>query len=220
MRSCNCDSIADHFDEAHLEERLAQYRKGRLPIATQILLGALSTLDLQDLRLLDIGGGSGTIMQVLFAQGIRHATLVEIADAYLDAAKRDARDRGLEDQVEFLLGDFVEIADRVGEADLVTLDRVVCCYPHMPSLVGTSISKAVQWYALSHPRDTWWARFAFVSENWLRRLKGDPFTAYVHDVSAMESIIEQAGFRREFHRRTWFWEVAIFRRVDEIDPVA
>jgi len=211
MSSC-CEPIADHFDEEHLDARLAEAKKGGLPIATQILLEALSALNLENARLLDVGGGTGTIMFVLFEKGIRQAVLVEIAAAYLEAAETESQERGVRDRVDFVEGDFVQVSEQIQPADVVTLDRVVCCYPDMEALVQASVRKSLEWYALSYPRDRWWARVVIASENWLRRLRGDPFTAYVHDVPAMEAILDRAGFERQFLRRTWLWEVSIYRR--------
>ena len=42
---------------------------------------------------------------------------------------QEARDAGLLDRIDFVDGDFVRRAAETDEADIVTLDRVVCCYP-------------------------------------------------------------------------------------------
>ncbi len=42
------------------------------------------------------------------------------------------------------LGDFVEVAGSIQPADIVTLDRVICCYPDVERLVGLSSQRATR----------------------------------------------------------------------------
>src|SRR6478752_4840168 len=73
------------------------------------------------------------------------------------------------ERVRYLDGDFVALADRVEPADLVALDRVICCYPDMTALVGRSAALARRRYGVVYPRDTWLGRVGFVVLNsWLR----------------------------------------------------
>ena len=45
------------------------------------------------------------------------------------------------------------------------LDRVICCYPNMDSLVSASARHATRFYALSYPRGTWWVRIPMLVLN-------------------------------------------------------
>ena len=45
------------------------------------------------------------------------------------------------------------MSDEIEAADVVTLDRVICCYPDMEALVGRSAERALRLYGLVHPRD-------------------------------------------------------------------
>ena len=47
---------------------------------------------------------------------------------------------------------------RLPAATIVTLDRVICCYPDMERLVRTSAEKARRLYGAVYPRERWWAR--------------------------------------------------------------
>ena len=85
--------------------------------------------------LLDIGGGVGALQHELLEAGMSNATHVDASRAYLHASRVEAARRGHDGRVEYTYGDFVDLAPSLSSADLVTLDRVVCCYPHMPALV-------------------------------------------------------------------------------------
>jgi hypothetical protein len=54
----------------------------------------------------------------------------------------------------FQYGDFVALAPALSAADVVTLDRVICCYDDMPALVGRSAALAERLYGVVYPRDT------------------------------------------------------------------
>ena len=82
--------------------------------------------------LLEIGGGIGDIQLELLKTGAARATNVELATQYESVASELIHDRGLDDRVDRRLGDFVREADTIPGADVVVMNRVVCCYP-MPS---------------------------------------------------------------------------------------
>ena len=214
MPYCHCEAIEYHFDQAFVEAKLNHYKQKGPPIATRILVEALKAQELRAVSLLDIGGGIGTIMHELFPEGITSAILVETASAYLTLAEAEARQRGYHEHVQYVYGDFVEIEDKIPKVDLVTLDRVVCCYPDMERLIETSAAKSGTWYALSYPRDRWYVRVEHAYSNWRRRRRGDPFKTYVHRERRMEELLAKAGFQRCFHRATRMWQVSLYYRTE------
>src|SRR5258708_39620563 len=148
MPSCQCQGIETQFNRREAANKLADYRKkGPLP-STRLLIAALLDAGVQDRTLLDIGGGIGAIQCELLKAGARAAVNVDASSAYLGAAQQEAHRQGLSGRVEYHQGDFVELADAIPPADIVTLDRVICCYPDMPALVGLSADRARQLYAL------------------------------------------------------------------------
>ena len=114
------------------EARLSQERVVDAPDA--LLLEAIRAQTPERASVLDIGGGVGAIEhEKLLAAGAAHATSVDASAAFLDAAHREAERRGWADRLTQRRGDFVALADEVDDADVVTLDRVICCYPDDPS---------------------------------------------------------------------------------------
>ena len=105
---------------------------------------------------LDIGAGIGVLHHELLDRGTRSAVHVEVARAYVDAARRESERRGHAERVKFLHGDLLALGPSVDSADLVTLDRVVCCYAALEPLVRLSAEKARRYYALSFPHDRWY----------------------------------------------------------------
>jgi SAM-dependent methyltransferase len=212
MTTCQCQGIKLQFNAREAAHKLADYHKhGPIP-STRLLIAALKDAGIQDRTLLDIGGGLGAIQLELLKAGARAAVSVEASPAYLDTARQEARRQGLSDRVEYHQGDFVELASDIPPADIVTLDRVICCYPDMPALVGRSAEHARQLYALVYPRDTAWVRLGLRLENLFQRLKRSPFRVFAYPTPAIEALLQARGWRRRQHRLTGPWQVAVYGR--------
>jgi magnesium-protoporphyrin O-methyltransferase len=99
------------------------------------MLKAIRSLGLHEATLLDIGGGVGVLHHELLQDFALTATHVDASSAYLSAAREAAARLGHAARVEFIHADFTDIASSIPEADVVTLDRVVCCYPDSQRLL-------------------------------------------------------------------------------------
>ena len=192
---------------------LAQYRRGKKGRTTSMLIQALLDLGVGGQTLLDIGGGLGVIQLELLKGGTATATSVEISSAYLEAARQEAAREGLDERIAWLHGDFVALADDVPTADIVTLDRVVCCYPDYKELIGKSVGKAGKVYALVFPKDLWVIRQGLKLMNWIFKAQKSLYVAYLHPVAEIDRIIRASGFTPAYQHSTLGWHVWVYRRV-------
>ena len=156
----------------------------------------------------------GAVHLELLEAGAASAVDVDGSPAYLAVARDEARRRGVADRVRHEGGDFVELAAAIAPADLVALDRVVCCYPDMPALVTAAATRSRRRLGLVYPRDTWWIRTGSVTVNTIFRLFRRRLRFYVHRTADVEGVVIGAGLRRAYHRRRVFWQVSVFERVD------
>ena len=203
---------ANQFNRRRAVRELRDYRRrGPIP-TTKALIGALVRMGVGQSTLLDIGGGVGAIQIELLAAGARAATSVDAASSYQDIARVEAERRGVTDRITYLLGDFVELASEVSTADIVTLDRVVCCYAHMEPLLRLSAERCRRLYGLVYPRERWLAHAVVGVENAFRRLVRNPFRSFIHSVEAMDELIRSLGFTLRHKLRTLAWEVVIYER--------
>lgn len=165
------------------------------------------------MTVLDVGAGVGAVYLELLKAGAEHATDVDGSPAYIDAARGEAARQRLVDRVTYLAGDFVELAPEVAPADLVALDRVVCCYPDMRALVRLSVERARRRYGLVYPRDTWWIRAGSAVANAVARLFRRRVRIYLHRTADVEAIVAAAGLAPAFRRTGVVWQVVVFERV-------
>jgi magnesium-protoporphyrin O-methyltransferase len=111
-----------------------------------------------------------------------------------------------------LRGDLLDAIRHVERADVVTMDRVVCCYPLYAELLREALQRATRTFAFSYPRDRWYVRAAVWVENAARRRRTSGFRTFVHPQGSMHALIEHAGFERVAHAQTIAWAADVFAR--------
>ena len=207
------ECAADHqFNEKKATEELKRYRtKGPGP-TTRLLQQSLEQAGTLSGTLLDIGSGIGSLTFGLLERGVTHAVAVDASSAYNGAARQEAERLGRADAVDFVHADFVSVASTLPAATLVTLDRVVCCYPCYEALLNAALDHAEEWLALSYPRDVWYVRLGVTLENAQRRLRKNSFRTFVHPAGRMEAVFRLAGFELSTRRETWMWSVDVYTR--------
>ena len=212
MTCSHCEGADSLFGRRMARRELKKYRKSGPSVTTELLLGVLREQGAEYSSLLDIGGGVGAIQHAARDWGAPLITSVDASSAYLEAARQEAIHSGYSERSAYVLGDFVEIAESVPQADIVTLDRVVCCYPDMPGLVRKSAAKAQKMYGLVFPRSHLLMRASLKIINvfsWLRR---NAFRVYAHDPVAIQRHAHEAGLRRIYVGGTILWRVEVYTR--------
>jgi magnesium-protoporphyrin O-methyltransferase len=213
MNCCRPASAWDvMFDVKQARHDLKQFRRNGPEPTTRALINLLRARDVGSATLLDIGGGVGAIHHELLDTGATSAVHADASSSYIGVAREEAERRGHADRVEFVYGDFVANAATIGAADVVTLDRVICCYADMPALVSASASRARKLYGAVFPRNRWYLRLAFRVINWLMALRRRTFRVYLHDPSAIDAAVEREGLKRRSSAQTFVWHVVVYAR--------
>lgn len=215
---CQCEGIERCFDPRRVTNELARYRKRGMAKGTRLLDEALRAQGVEGLTLLDIGGGVGGVIHALLRAGVRQATDVDASAAYLAAARDEAQRQGLADRISFQHGDFVALAPTLPAADVVTLDRVICCYDDMPALVRLSAARAERLYGVVYPRDTWWVRLFIRIENVVMRAKRAPMRFFVHPTRAVDTMIRAQGLEQRCYKTAGPWQAVVYARTERTQP--
>ena len=186
-------------------------RQGFEPSQKQLVEG-LTRNGLEDATLLEIGCGVGYVHQRLLQAGAASAVGVDLSSKMLDEARNQAREQDLSERTDYREGDFVELADSIAPADVVILDKVICCYPDADTLVRRSAPKAVRLYGFTVPRDRWSVRVAMWVARAMLALIRCGFRSYVHDPAAIDRVLRDAGFGRVFEDDTFVWLTRVYAR--------
>jgi SAM-dependent methyltransferase len=201
-----------HFDEKIAKRDLESYRKKGPGPTARLLRDLLGDTGAVEGTLLDVGSGIGGLSFELLERGVERAIAVDASAAYLAAAAEEATRRDRLGAVEFMHGDFVDVGRQIPSATIVTLDRVICCYPSFEPLLNEALRHAEHAFAYSYPRDLWYVHAAIGVENGVRSLKRNPFRAFVHPVGRMTQVIEEAGLHLAARRQTWQWSADVWVR--------
>ncbi|MHA1907350.1 MAG: class I SAM-dependent methyltransferase [Candidatus Thorarchaeota archaeon] len=212
MKSCQCEAIESHFTQKKAAKELEQYRKAGPSKNTRMLIDAIVAEGISGMTLLDIGGGVGTIQHELLKAGVSSCFNVESSQAYIEAAKEEAKRQEQADSISHLHGNFVDLATDVPDCDIVTLDRVICCYHDVNALVDLSSERARKIYAVVYPRNLWWTRKFTTLDNLFLRIQRNPFRSFIHPTEVVDGIVRSKGFELMFFREIRFWQVVVYRR--------
>ncbi len=210
--TCQCKGIEDEFNERLARKELKSYRKRGPRRTTRILIESLREATESIDSLLDIGGGVGAIQHEFGKSGVTRITSVDASSAYLACAREEGDQTSAQSDRTYLLGDFLDHADVVQPADVVSLDRVLCCYDDVEGLVRRSAEKTVKAYGLVYPRSAWWSRLVFKAINATMKLRRSCFRVFVHSPVLVEDLLEANGFEAFSRSTGLLWQVVVYRR--------
>jgi Methyltransferase domain len=202
----------EQFNAEEARRDLLEYRASGPDPSTRRLVHALIAQGVEGATLLDIGGGVGAVQLELLAAGAASSVDVDASADYLEVAEAEAEERGWRDRTRYLHGDFTGMAAEIQAADIVTLDRVICCYPDARALIGHSASKARRLYGLVHPVDRWWTRLLAALGNLGSRLFRNPYRLYIHRQELIDMLVRAEGLEPVSVRTAWYWRTAVYRR--------
>lgn len=176
------------------------------------MVAAASEGGLAGARVLEIGGGIGTFQSELLEAGAERGEIVELVPAWEPYARELAREKGLDDRTSFRVADVFEEPEIVDPADVVVMNRVVCCSPDGVELAGVAARLARRTLVLSYPRDVFWMRAGLGILNVLFRIGRRSFRVFLHTREALLGAAQSEGLRLVETGRDGPWEFAALRR--------
>lgn len=209
---CRARPVEQMFRPETARQNLESYRKKGLGALSRRMVEAAAHGGLEDARVLDIGGGIGAVQAELLERGADTGEIAELVSSYEDPALELAREKGLEGRVSYRVADILETPGAVGPADVVVMNRVVCCSPDGPALAAAAARLTRRTLVLSFPRDVFWARAGVRFLNawlWLMRRS---FRTFVHPTAKLLAAAEGEGLHLVERGNDAFWEFAALSR--------
>jgi SAM-dependent methyltransferase len=191
----------------------ARYRtKGADPMARSLARRA-ARRRVAGASVLEIGGGVGQVALELLKAGAATAEVVELLPEYEPFVRELASGAGVSEQLSFRVADVVADPAAAAPADVVVLNKVVCCTPDGVELAAVAAELARTTLVLSFPRQTWWVRAGFGTVNLYLRLRGRRFRVFVHPHAALEDAVAAAGLSPASAKNGPLFRIAAFERV-------
>ena len=200
------------FSERQARSEAKRYRRKGLDATSRRIVDFLKQQGVEGRTVLEVGGGIGAIQIELLKAGAARAVSVELTPTYEEEAATLLRDQGLTDRVERRIMDFAAAGDSVPSADIVIMNRVVCCYPDMPRLAGAASDHTREVLVMSFPKRTWWLWVGLGLGNAILRAMRREFQIFLHPPKRILATSEQHGLRTIFDESGVMWTVAALRR--------
>jgi SAM-dependent methyltransferase len=208
---CCFDDWVDHWtSQARTKPTAAK--------VTASLLDAITEAGVADRTILDVGCGIGDLAMEVVARGGASGTGFDLSPKAIGEARRLAASRGVGDRMRFEVGDGAKLD--LPAADIVVINRVVCCYPDTENLLEHTLAAARSVFAMTAPVSSGVTglinRLKSRLENVgyrLRPKKYGGFRTFIHDLDRIDERIRAAGFRRVRHeQRRVVWDLAVYTR--------
>lgn len=201
------------FRRREAAKRAARFRRRGLDGTARALVDALTARGVEGARVLEVGGGLGTLEAALLEAGASHAINVEISSGWEEAAGALAEELGVADRVDYRVGDFVDESDRLPPADVVVLHRVVCCYPWVDRMLEAVAARSPRLVGLTFPEEKRWVKTAMRLFNTFLRVRGLDFRVFVHPHAVIRGLMTDHGFEVVAESRHGFWRNVVFEAV-------
>jgi magnesium-protoporphyrin O-methyltransferase len=209
---CTPKGYSQVFSERGARSQARSYRRNGLDATSRRIVDLLKEQGVDGLTLLEVGGGIGAIQIELLKAGLARAVSVELTSTYEATATELLRDAGLEDRVDRRVMDFVNAGSDIEAADIVVMNRVICCYPDMPRLAGAAADHAASTLVVSFPKERWWSRVVMWMANVGMGIARREFRIYLHPTNQIVATGERHGLKLATDRPGVFWEIAAFKR--------
>lgn len=209
---CDPNGLAEIFGPKRADADASSYRRNGLDSDERRVVDFLETRGVSGATVLEIGGGVGAIQVDLLRAGAARARNIEISPHYESYARDLATESGVADRVDRVVADFAAVATTVAPADVVIVHKVVCCYPHLDSLIRPAAERARRWLLLTFPTDRWWIRGGLHAANAVQTMFGFRFRVFFHEPREIRAIAERTGLRPVLSERGIFWEFFALER--------
>src|SRR6185436_11084593 len=190
---CRSGVCGEMFDDRFARKTLRRYRKKGLDPIERGMVESVAAVERNGGRILEIGGGIGAIQAELIVAGADRGEVVELLSAYEPYAREIARDKHIEDRTTFRVADLLERPNAVAPADVVVLNRVVCCTPDGVQLTELAARLATRVVLLSYPRDRFVVRAVTKLINATMRVLGRSFRVFLHPTNALFAAARDEG---------------------------
>ncbi|GAA5161477.1 methyltransferase domain-containing protein [Ornithinimicrobium tianjinense] len=205
-----CDAV---FGRRYARATARTYLRRGLDPAAQRMVDWVVGRGIEGASVLEIGGGIGGPHVELLRRGAAHATNVELVPAYEEEAARVLSEAGLVARVDRRIGDLAVDPDVAGTADVVVMNRVVCCYPDPVALVGAAADHATRIVALTHPPRNVLTRALLAVQRGVGRLFGMRYQAFAHPPELILDTLRRHGFTAQHLPSRGLWQIVVATRV-------
>lgn len=207
-------AIADEFNDSACD-LCCRYKREGLSKSSRILMNWLVEEGLSGKTLLDLGCGAGTFSVEALKNGASTSAGFDLAPEMIMAADSLAAEMGFGNRAKFNLGNAA--SSDLPASEMVVMDKVICCYPEVDSLLKNAASASREIIGFVVPRDDglwkWPLRLAAKCGNLVQRLRRRKLNwFYIHSLKPIDGMLSQEGFMKERKSASRMWLIFLYRK--------
>lgn len=219
MNCCTPDELKakDDFFSKRARHYYNRFHKKGLDKTQKLLLEGMTAVMIHNGKnsvesVMEIGCGVGGLLLTLLGKGLSHAIGIDASKGMLEKAKENALRMKLEEKTIFHHRDFVDVEPELTPADIIILDKVLCCDSNPELLIKRSTGKTKVIYAVSFPRDNILVRLFVKAGILITKIFPVKFTPFYHEPADIKRWTENANFVLSYARNTFIWQVQVYTR--------
>jgi len=214
------DQIGQEFDEDACDF-CARYQKNGLSRSSKLLLSFILEEGILNRSVADLGCGAGGFSIELLKKGAGSSVGIDLSPKMIEMANQLARGTGFDTKAKFELGNAA--VSEVPVADLVIMDKVLCCYSEWEPLLKNAMGASRDLVGFIVPRDEgivkWPFRLGVRVVNFFQR-RGEKILFYLHPLDRLDETLRESGFTLRKKRGSRYWLVFLYSRTRGSDTKA
>jgi len=219
MNCCTSEELIakDNFFSKRASHYDKRFHKKGLDKTQQLLLEGMAAVMTNNGKnsvesVMEIGCGVGGLLLTMLGKGLNHAIGIDASEGMLEKAKHNAVRMKFNEKTVFLHRDFVDVEPELPVADIMILDKVLCCDSNPELLIKKSTGKTNAIYAVSFPRDNIFIRLLVKAGILITKIFPVKFTPFYHEPADIKRWTENANFLLSYARNTFVWQVQVYTR--------
>ncbi|MHA2102631.1 MAG: methyltransferase domain-containing protein [Candidatus Hodarchaeales archaeon] len=211
--------IGNYFtDISHVFEE--EYDKKGLKKHTKFVIDFFNNKDLSNDLVLELGCGVGGLLLKFLELGAKHAYGIDLSEAMIESAKKNAKGKKFDEKTNFYVGDFNSLSKGilpVNGVDIVVADRVLCCSPVPLEILQSMIDFNPKNIVIVQPRKNLVTRlFMWIRKKTLRFRLGvkqhKVKTPYV-SIKEYDNLCKTNFYNKVSQNFRWGWEIVIYEKL-------
>jgi SAM-dependent methyltransferase len=197
-----------------------EYDKKGLKKHTKFVIDYFENKELNNELILELGCGVGGLLLKFLELGAKHAYGIDLSEAMVENAKKNAQVKNFIEKANFYVGDFGALSKGilpVKEVDIIIADRVMCCSPVPLEILQSMIDYDPKNIIIVQPRKNLITRFfMWIRKKSLRFRLGvkqpkvkTPFVA----IKEYDKLCKANFYSRVSQNFRWGWEIVIYEKL-------
>lgn len=211
---CRAEPCEEMFgsESTAREDMEAYLRKGLGALETEMVDALPQEFLFDGSRVLEIGGGVGAIQAELLRRGASTGEVIELVESYAPYASRLAEQLRLTGRSSFRVHDVLADPEEVEPADVVVMNRVVCCSADGLSLARFAAGLTRGALLMSFPRSNAVTKAFAATQRFAYRLLGRKYRAFVWPEDELVAAGEREGLAPVAADGNWLWKYVVLVR--------